>query len=152
MKSEPPFTTNTSSGAKKNDNFPVEPDRADIGSALRKVYPGAFQQSDHTQIVFHCGEGWLEIIRTLCSLLAEANRHETEQQTYLTEVKEKLGTLRVLVSGRSRAAHEWIRFAHQHSTHVCEVCGGSARLIYKDGWQRVRCDAHTSSPVSDFIN
>lgn len=152
MKSDSSFTANTSSGAKNNQSIPVEPDKADFGLALRKLYPRAFQQSDPTKIVFQCGEGWLEIIRTLCSLLAEANRHETEQQTYLTEVKEKLGTLRVLVSGRSQVAHEWIRFAHQHSTHVCEICGGRAQLIYKDGWQRVRCDAHTSSPVYDFIN
>lgn len=152
MKIEPPSTTKISPGAKKNENIPVEPDKANFGLALRKLYPGAFQQSDPTKIVFQCGKGWLDIIRTLCSLLAEANRHETDQKTYLTEVKEKLGTLRLLVSGRSQVAHDWIRFAHQHSTHVCEVCGGSARLIYKDGWQRVRCDDHTSSPVSDLIN
>lgn len=152
MKSEPPSTTNVSPGAQKNEHIPVESNKADLGLSLRKLYPGAFQQSDPTKIVFQCGKGWLDIITTLCSLLAEANRYETKQQTYLTEVKEKLGTLRVLVSGRSQVAHEWIRFAHQHSIHVCEVCGGSARLIYKDGWQRVRCDAHTSSPVYDFIN
>lgn len=151
MKSESLPATNTSSGPKNTDNVPVEPDKADFGLELRKLYPEAFQQADLTQIVFRCGEGWLAIIRTLCSLLAEANRRESEQQTYLTDAKEKLGTLRVLVSGRSRVAHEWIRFAEQHSTHVCEVCGCSARLIYTDSWQRVRCDAHISSPVSDFI-
>lgn len=152
MKSEPSPVISASSGASSTEDILAEPTKADFGSELQRLYPEAFQRTDSSQIKFRCGEGWLAIIRTLCSLLAEANRHEAEQPTYLTDAIEKLGTLRILVSGRSQVAQEWIRFASQHSANVCEICGCSARLIYTDGWQRVRCDAHTSSPVPDLID
>lgn len=152
MKSELPPATIASSGTSSTEDVLAEPTKAAFSSELQRLYPEAFQRTDSSQIKFRCGEGWLAIIRTLCSLLAEANRHEAEQPTYLTDAREKLGTLRILVSGRSRVAHEWIRFAAQHSANVCEICGCSARLIYTDGWQRVRCDAHTSSPVPDLID
>jgi hypothetical protein len=118
--------------------------QADLAVNLRQRYPDAFFPSSEAFFKFECGDGWYSIIETLCSLMTELNRRERQQPTYLQSVKEKLGTMRILVSGRVPEAHAWIEFAEQHSARTCEVCGQRGELLFADGWQRVRCEDHFS--------
>lgn len=115
---------------------------ADLESDLKLRFPEAFQDDVAAQFTFRCGEGWLAIVGTLCSLLSEANGRVGQAPTHLLSVMEKLGTLRILVTGRNPQANEWIRYAERHAIHTCEICGGSGKLLYIDGWQRVRCEPH----------
>jgi hypothetical protein len=117
--------------------------QVDLIGDLQKRYPDAFNGQHTSMFTFDCGEGWLDVVGTLCFLLAEANRREGKAPTFLLSVTEKFGTLRVMVSSREPEARQLIAFAEHHSTRVCEICGARARLLYSDGWQRTRCDAHS---------
>ncbi|MBV6822810.1 hypothetical protein [Pseudomonas sp. PD9R] len=123
--------------------------QADLTVNLKHRYPDAFLPRSEACFKLECGDGWYSIIETLCSLMTELNRREGQQPTYLQGVREKLGTMRVLVSGRVPEAHAWIIFAEQHSARTCEVCGGRGQLLCADGWQRVRCEIHLSFRIID---
>lgn len=110
---------------------------------LRSRYPAAFHTATHFK--FDCGEGWLAIVETLCSLLSHANERTEHAPTHLVGAVEKMGTLRILVAGRDTRANEWIMFAEQHAARTCEICGAIGGLLYIDGWQRVRCQAHAQT-------
>lgn len=118
--------------------------QADLASQLQEIYPDAFSRIGNVQFSFDCGEGWYPIIDTLCYLVTDMNRRAGQQPTFIQSVTEKLGTLRVLVSGRVPESHAWIIFAEQHSTRTCEICGDIGRLLFADGWQRVRCENHVN--------
>ena len=119
--------------------------QADLESDLRFRFPEAFQDGNSSQFTFRCGQGWFAIVGTLCSLLSEANGRGTQAPTYLLSAMEKMGTLRILTSHRDSSANEWIRFAERHAVVTCEICGENGRLLYSEGWQRVRCNLHTLS-------
>lgn len=114
----------------------------DLESDLKLRFPGAFQDDIAPQFTFRCGEGWLTIVATLCSLISEANGNLGQTPTHLLSVVEKFGTLRILVGGRNSHVNEWIKYAERHALNTCEICGGSGKLFYIDGWQRVRCESH----------
>ncbi|SDU32525.1 hypothetical protein SAMN05216237_4289 [Pseudomonas yamanorum] len=118
---------------------------ADLESDLKRRYPEAFQDDIARPFTFRCGEGWYAIVGTLCSLLCEANQRTGQAPTHMLSAFEKMGTLRILVTIRNPHANEWIRFAERHATNTCEICGEKGRLLYIDGWQRVRCEPHTLS-------
>lgn len=115
----------------------------DLELYLRSQYPAAFHASTHFR--FDCGEGWLAIVETLCSLLSNANECTDHAPVHLVGAMEKMGTLRILVAGRDTCATEWILFAEQHAARTCEICGTKGRLLYIDGWQRVRCQTHAQT-------
>ncbi|MCF5245325.1 hypothetical protein [Pseudomonas syringae] len=112
---------------------------------LQNRYPHAFPtQGDGIQV--ECGDGWYTIIESLCYLLSDSNQRMGQQPTHLQSVKEKLGTLRVLVAGQDPQSNAWIKFAERHSAHTCELCGCQGQLLYEKGWQRVRCESHLHEP------
>lgn len=121
------------------------------GSLLQERYPEAFQNEGKSAPEISCGEGWFEIVDTLCLLFADGNSKHPEANTYLLAATEKFGMLRVFVSGKRPEVQHWLGFAELHSTRTCEICGGKGRLLYEDGWQRTRCDMHTHvvRPIKD---
>lgn len=125
--------------------------QANLALELLELYPEILLSFDETCFELDFGHGWYSIIETLCSLLAEMNRREGQHPTYLQSVREKLGTVRILVSGRTPEAHAWITFAEQHSARTCELCGGNGRLLFTEGWQRVRCETHLSYRITDDL-
>ncbi|MEA3172179.1 MAG: hypothetical protein QOI97_5127 [Pseudomonas sp.] len=125
--------------------------QANLVLELLECYPEVFLRPDEARFELDCGDGWYSIIETLCCLMAEMNRREGQHPTYLQSVKEKLGTVRILVSGRTPEAHAWITFAEHHSARTCELCGGHGRLLLTEGWQRVRCEIHLSYRITDIL-
>lgn len=113
-------------------------------SCLKERYPAAFKDGGR-MIAFDCGVGWFEIVETLCALIADRNLRQAETKTSLLGAEEKFGMLRISISDRTPEAYEWIRFAELHSTRVCEICGGKGKLVYREGWQRTRCEMHSTT-------
>lgn len=70
-------------------------------------------------------------------------------QVTVTQVKEKLGTLRFYYSGGDDEIYGMVRMAESMSAVTCEECGSPGK-VRSGGWLRCLCDAHTKGThVSD---
>lgn len=94
-----------------------------------------------------CGDGWYDL---LLDLVAELERlahrldAETREHFYVSQVKEKYGTLRFYLSLSSDEMEAEIRVAEERSARTCEQCGGLGELRSTSstgyGWLYTACD------------
>lgn len=104
---------------KLNDNFPL-------------IFPENFY--------FECGDGWYDIIYTLCrDIQNHIDYNAKDKQVIVTQVKEKFGTLRFYANGGDLFTDGLISMAESISEHTCEACGNKG-TIYRGGWYRTHCD------------
>lgn len=90
---------------------------------------------------FACGDGWFQLIDTLC---AEIQHHVEAAQAspvIAVQVKEKFGALRFYTTGGDPYTRALIWFADGLSAVVCEDCGAPA-LSSGNGWIVTRCADH----------
>lgn len=66
-----------------------------------------------------------------------------------TQVKEKLGSLRLYHIGGDDYTDGLIDFAESHSRYICDVCGNLGKLQSCNGWFATRCSKHRPSNASD---
>ena len=75
------------------------------------------------------------------NVLSELDRAAPDVR--VTQVKEKLGSLRVYTEDKTDdMVREIVGRAEVRSATICEVCGEAGNLFRDDGWVRVRCVAH----------
>jgi hypothetical protein len=105
-----------------------------------------------------CGDGWYDIISSLCWMIAQHETNISNNKLYLEknnpeklkntpeyfpvkfdQVKEKFGGLRVYFSGGDDYINGLVRMAESFSYKICEVCGekGSPN---KSGWISTLCE------------
>ncbi len=127
---------------------------------LLEKYPKIFQRAispalepPHYPIslfIFECGDGWYEIIDTLCAVIQNhVNNYsiirngvvEKPHQVVASQVKEKFGTLRFYVDYADEYVHGAISMAESMSARTCEICGAAGK-IRGDFWLSTRCDEH----------
>jgi hypothetical protein len=98
---------------------------------------------------FECGDGWYDLIYTLCKDIQYhinnnfLNLSEEEQkniQVIADQVKEKYGGLRFYYSGGDDHIGGMVDFAESMSYNICESCGNKAKS-YNDGWIRTHCES-----------
>ena len=94
------------------------------------------------------GDGWYALIDTLCAQLQLRTERHGEPQIVVTQVKEKLGRLRVYVQEASPAQHKAIAAAERMSARICEVCGEPGQFV-RDGFYRTRCARHRDVSRAD---
>jgi hypothetical protein len=123
--------------------------RDELEAALLQKYPKIFDKNFY----FSCGDGWFNIIDTLCAVIQGnmANKRysfkeitdeefEEEYHTRAVQVKEKFGGLRFYVDNGDDYTYGAITHAESISMRTCELCGNPG--IRRAGpWIRVRCDA-----------
>lgn len=95
---------------------------------------------------FECGDGWYDLIYTLCKDIQFYIDHnmkdipEEEKQVVASQVKEKYGGLRFYFSGGDEHIEGMVSFAESMSYQICEGCGNKAKT-YNDGWSRTNCES-----------
>jgi hypothetical protein len=111
---------------------------------------------------FDCGDGWFDIIDTLCSLIQNDVDNTIRSQQYeitkglispenvvpeedlqvvATQVKEKFGGLRFYVTGANDRVRGMIDMAEAMSYQTCDVCGNPGKAV-NDGWVVTLCEPH----------
>ena len=95
-----------------------------------------------------CGDGWYNLIYTLCNCIQSHIDYKERvgtpiQQVVATQVKEKFGALRFYVTGGDDYTYGLISLAEALSEVTCEVCGapGEARTGF---WVSTLCDEHSN--------
>ena len=69
------------------------------------------------------GDGWFELIDTLCTQLQWDANHDVSPQPVAIQVKEKFGSLRFRLRHPTERQHGMVMLALELSTRLCEVCG-----------------------------
>lgn len=110
-----------------------------------------------------CGNGWYEILASLCWMIRQHEDNKALTKKYLEEndseklkqepeyfpvkfdqIKEKYGTLRVYFSGGDEYVEGLVSMAEAISGKICEVCGNKGQPN-KGGWIATLCEVHRNS-------
>jgi hypothetical protein len=86
------------------------------------------------------GDGWYDLIDTLCGCLQNhADNEKTEKaQAVAAQVKEKFGGLRFYIDGGDDVTDGMVRMAEHMSYCICEDCGNKATVRTR-GYIRSLC-------------
>lgn len=76
---------------------------------------------------FECGDGWFDLIETLCAQLSRLEPPDAAPPPVAQQVKDKYGTLRFYVGPCADAAQALTAFAEALSAKICETCGNKGR-------------------------
>ena len=91
---------------------------------------------------FECGDGWFDIIDTICSQIQAYIDRENVEQVVATQVKEKFGTLRFYFDGGDVLTANIAQAGEETSSTTCEECGKFGILrTTNPNWMRTHCDA-----------
>lgn len=93
---------------------------------------------------FLCGDGWFDLIDTLCERLQFWTDHNKAPQVIAKQVKQKWGTLCFYVRDANEHQLGMIAMAEAMSARVCETCGKPGRIVVAGAYM-ARCPEH--SPI-----
>ena len=109
---------------------------------------------------FCCGDGWYQILDSLCDQIQhhidwkqeqkeKYNRGEGCKQVVAVQVKEKFGGLRFYYSGGDDVIDNMVDSAEVTADKTCEMCGkpGEKR---GGGWIKTLCDEHDAERKSKY--
>lgn len=128
--------------------------RDDLEKKLYEKYPKIFRQkdlpmSDTCMCWGVCvGEGWFNIIDTLCMNMQNHISRKKCTQVEAVQVKEKFGGLRFYYSGGDEYIKGAVDMAEALSYCTCEKCGGFGTQN-KTGWIKTLCTSCRSEGGKD---
>ena len=120
--------------------------KKELQEKLYEKYPKIFAQKDlpmsESALCWgcQCGDGWFDLIDTLCHDIQDyINKHKLEQ-VEVTTVKEKFGGLRFYIDkGFNDGLYNIIQKAEDDSYTICEHCGSEAENQKIHGWMVTLC-------------
>jgi len=105
-----------------------------------------------------CGNGWYEILASVCWMISQHERNKEDNKKYLEkndperlvtlpeyfpvkfdQIKEKFGGLRIYYSGGDDYVRGTVSMAEEMSHKICEVCGNKGKPN-NSGWIMTLCD------------
>jgi hypothetical protein len=138
----------------------------ELENKLYEKYPQFFVNKDKTPMQspmcfgIETGNGWHEIISSLCWMIKQHEDNKEWRKKYLEEndpeklkqepeyfpvkfdqIKEKYGTLRVYFSGGDEYVKGLVSMAEAISGKICEVCGNKGKSS-GGGWITTLCEEH----------
>ncbi len=97
---------------------------------------------------FECGDGWLDLIWTLCENIEKVIELSDPMGFEVIQVKEKFGGLRFYVDGGNNTIFQLINKAEEDSVVTCEECGKQpAKANSEHHWIRTLCEECESDRV-----
>lgn len=93
---------------------------------------------------FTCGDGWFDLIDSLCERLQFWTDHNGAPQVVASQVKEKWGELCFYPRGAA-SEKQWgmIEMAEAMSARICEQCGKPGRMLVCGHTFMTRCSDDT---------
>lgn len=132
--------------------------KQDLQNILIEKYPSLFalkdSKSEPMAYGIECGDGWFDILSSLCFLIAQHERNIEGNNKYrktqnlepvsyepvqFTQIKEKFGGLRIYTYGGDEYVQGSKSMAESWSYHTCENCGEKGQPN-KTGWIITSCN------------
>lgn len=106
--------------------------------AIFGKYTGSVSRSTYCNV--ECGNGWHNLLDTLCHDIQAYVDTEHVQQVNFIQVKGKFGELRIYYNLVDKYVDDLIKEAGRQSKLICEYCGnvGSYQKI-SSGWMQTVC-------------
>ena len=108
-------------------------------------YPKLFaidddKPSPYSERGIACGEGWYDLLDTLCARVQEYTDQTSQPvQPLVQQIKEKFGTLSFYISGYNDYVRGLISMAESMSAHICEECGEKGTRQPNMSWIKTLC-------------
>ena len=121
--------------------------RQELEELLCTRYPLIFQNrssaisTNRTRWGFSCGDGWFDLIDTLCERLQFGIDHNNAPQVVASQVKEKWGQMSFYIREANDEQRGMVLMAQALSGRICEVCGKPGRLLVHQA-HMTRCQDH----------
>lgn len=114
----------------------------DTVDKLYKDYPLLFTK----QTSFYLPEGWVDLVRGLCDVISHhieyAYPKEIGEQIYVSQIKEKFGTLRFYMAHDDDFISGAVTMAEMQSYQLCQKCGKKGTHRNLGGWISTLCNKH----------
>ncbi|CUJ74736.1 hypothetical protein [Achromobacter kerstersii] len=102
-----------------------------------------------------CGDGWFDLLNTLCAQLQSATDRNGAPQVVAVQVKEKFGALSFYCKDANGTQRGMIAMTAAMSARLCERCGQPGQtLVHNFLWQ-TRCPDHElegAMTAEDFLS
>lgn len=110
-----------------------------------KLFDGYGAPPDKSLLAFgfECGDGWFDLLDTLCAQLSRLKPSSADGDPLpinVLQVKEKYGTLRFYLGNCTDDALALADFAEAMSAKICETCGNKGRTC-GTMWLKTLCDS-----------
>tara|TARA_R110000851_G_scaffold259150_2_gene411643 strand:+ start:49 stop:453 length:405 start_codon:yes stop_codon:yes gene_type:complete len=129
--------------------------KQELQDQLFKKYPEIFIQKDLPRTCMNwgieCGDGWFNIIDTLCESIQHHVTYGKIEQIEAAQVKEKFGGLRFYVDGEDDYIRGLIRMAESMSFRTCDVCSSPGQPR-GTGWIHTSCETHRNKQYKNEIS
>lgn len=115
--------------------------KQELQNKLYEEFPAFFAEKDlpitNSLMAYgiECGDGWYELIRSLCKEIQEYSER-TGKQVVATQVKEKFAGLRVYTNYHSDELRAILSKYEKQSFSVCEVTGEPGALCIRGIWYK----------------
>lgn len=116
--------------------------KVELKQKLFEDYPNFFEKLDE----INCGDGWFDILYTLCRLLKQEEnfiklyKKENYEDFKFDQIKEKFSNLTIYSSGGNETIKGAIKMAETVSSFICEDCGNHGKPVRVGGLLRTLCD------------
>ena len=137
----------------------------ELGNKLVAAYPKMFPEGN---FYFECGDGWYEILDTLCrriqahidnreesikwAVKSNARRSnpygphefkvpESVPQVTVAQIKQKFAGLRFYYDGGDETIDGMVQMAESWAYRTCETCGNPGKQVGRS-WIYISCDEH----------
>lgn len=111
-----------------------------------EIYIG-YYLSEETSLMsrgFQCKDGWFELIWRMSEEIETLANAQGIPIPEMSEIKQKMGGLRVRLFSNNKAIKTTIRDAEEMALTTCETCGESGKLHRMKGLISVRCYEHAN--------
>lgn len=102
---------------------------------------------------FSCGDGWFELINSLCAAISAKVTAATSPPVVAREVKEKFGRLCFRFRGGNEEIRHLVSIAENLSEMTCELCGNdkATYISVNLGVLCPKCLAQLASPSFEGV-
>lgn len=123
--------------------------KKELDELLCQRYPLIFAERHLSQMEtcmcwgIACGDGWFDLIDSLCERLQFWTDRNKAPQVVAIQVKEKFGTLCFYPRGAaSQEQRGMIHMAEAMSARICDQCGKPGQTLVHEHWHMTRCAEH----------
>ena len=113
---------------------------------LIEKYPNLYKKENSRYCMqlfgFEVEDGWFKILKDFSEKANTALEKNPDPEFFITQIKQKYGTLRIYTSFCHDEIDKLIEEAELKANVTCEICGKEGKAESPKGWIYVLCEEH----------